>query len=108
MVHEFHIPDVLRGCEVRRITWDDETGAVEGDHSYVQLLRDRIAEAPVTMHEIGGSLSLDDPGHSAPDFLALVFFECYSPGLKNHIPASLADVQMTLRDVPPLPEGSFA
>ena len=27
MVHELHIPDVLRGRELRRITWDDETGA---------------------------------------------------------------------------------
>lgn len=110
MIHELNIPDVLRGRELRRIAWDDETGAVEGDHSQVLLLQQRIAEAPVTIRAVWGQLALQDPGRNASDFVALLDHECYCPNPRvlDHIPPSLADVAPTPWRSNSLPEGAVA
>ena len=108
MIHELRIPDVINGRELRPVIWDDEAGTVEGGHYDVPLLRRRFAEAPSTHHREFGSLTLLDPAHSAADFLALLFMDCYSPRLAEHLPPSLAGVEPTHWRMAELPQGHIA
>ena len=109
MIHEFAIPDIFAGRELRTVVWDDEAGTVDGTHYAVPHLRQSMDMAPLTMHEVAGTLTLADPAHSAPDFLALLWEYCYSPRLRDHLPPpSLAGVEPTPRDMFDLPEGHLA
>ena len=108
MIHELRIPDVIRGGDLCRIAWDDETGAIEGDHFEVPYLRRRMAEPPVVIVDESGTLTLNDPSHDVSDFLALLRLYCRSSRLTGHLPESLATVTPTPWVPIPLPDGAVA
>ncbi len=96
MRHAIKMQDVMRGRELRTIVWDDEAGTVDGDHWDVQWLRETLARpAPVRLSDVAIHVTLRDPAHSAPDFLALIF------GIRDNnvpdpeLPDSLAGVEPT-------------
>ena len=111
MIHELLIPDVLNGGELRRITWDDETGAIRGDHFQVPFLRQRLDKVPpVVFIDECGMLTLDEPGRNASDFVALLQLFCGS-GIReptDHLPESLAAVTPTPWEPFPLRRGAVA
>ena len=93
--HEIRIPDWRRGQELRTIVWDDEAGAVEGDHSQIEWI-DRVLAAPkpVTVGDSGRVWALSDPGRDPAEFLVLI--------RDIHWPALAAPLRDTL---PPVFDG---
>ena len=48
-VHTIRLPNMRYGRELRTILWDDEAAIVEGDHSKIPWMRERIAAAPTEL-----------------------------------------------------------
>lgn len=95
MIHAISQPDWAAGDEPRRIVWDDETGAVSGDHHAVPRLRGWMADAidagHIRLEE--GTLDLPDPRHVPAQFLAvlrLALGTAFDPGA---LPAPLRGVE---------------
>ena len=103
MRHVIDIPDVLAGREIRGIVWDDEAGAVEGDHYQVARLREFLEqEPPIDGRFMEGLASrlLHDSRHAPADFLALLTRGPYWRLLEgmpwhHHLPPSLRGVAPT-------------
>ena len=58
---------------MRSIVWDDEAGAVDGDHSQVGWINGVLAAPkPVTVGDTGRVWALSDPGHDPAEFLVLI------------------------------------
>ena len=94
--HAIKMQDVMRGREVRTIVWDDEAGTVDGDHWDVQWLQSMLDRpAPVRLTDVAIHVTLRDPAHSTPDFLALLFGPTRGPVPDPELPDSLAGVEPT-------------
>lgn len=91
-IHTITMPDRKHGREPRTIIWDDEVGAIRGDHSLIPELR-RVfgADKPVTVGDPGGTWDLVDPAHDATEFLTLVG-DLYWPVLHEPLRSSLPAV----------------
>lgn len=114
-VHTIRMPDRMRGREPRAVVWDDESGAVTGDHYDVPWLQEQLAmptplRRPMEEHE---DMVLHDPAHNPREFLFLLW-EAYWPILdrdRHRLPPALRSLQ--LPPTPPrlkayeiLPDGS--
>ncbi len=76
----------------RSIVWDDEAGAVDGDHPDVEYFQRILAKPkPVIVGLPGWITSVRDPGHDPADMLVLIF--CAT----SRLPADL--------DLPPIFDG---
>ena len=83
---------------MRTIVWDDETGAVGGDHSQVGWINDIIAAPkPVTVGDPGRVWRLNDPGRDPAEFLVLIrhiHWPALSPPLRASLPPVFDGVEM--------------
>ena len=71
--HTIMFPDWMVGRELRSIVWDDEAGAVEGDHSCLDLIREIFAEpTPYVIGDVAAYWTLEDPAHNPADFLTVL------------------------------------
>ena len=102
--HTIDMPDIMAGEQLRRIVWDDETGAVSGDHSEVGFIQSSIAAAPVDRGDGGRIWRLRDPGRDPAEFLVLLWLT-YWPVLTR---ASLRATLPAVFDGVDLPEGELA
>ena len=82
------------------IVWDDVAGTVDGAHSEVPLLRERIGNGPTEQGYPWGTAELRDPAHNPADFLAVLRGTVSWP-YHLELPEALADVAPTT-PTPPL------
>ena len=97
-VHTIRLPDMLYGDELRTILWDDEAATVEGDHSNIPWMRERIADAPTELVNETCTIPLKDPGRDPREFwrlLTAVFYPVAREPLRSTMPAVLRDVEPT-------------
>ena len=97
-VHTIRLPDMLYGDELRTILWDDEAATVEGDHSNIPWMRERIAAAPTELVNETCTIPLKDPGRDPREFwrlLTAVFYPVAREPLRSTMPAVLRDVELT-------------
>ena len=97
-VHTIRLPDMLYGDEPRTILWDDEAAIVEGDHSKIPWMRERIAAAPTELVNETCTIPLKDPGRDPREFwrlLIAVFYPVAREPLRSTMPAVLRDVEPT-------------
>ena len=96
MLHAITAPDALRKNRDRTILWDDRRGTVRGTHSVVRELDAMFErtkrEVPLVVRPYHGNLILNDPRHSAPDFIALAGWTVH---VEFEWPDSLRDVTPT-------------
>ena len=95
-VHTIRLPDRLYGRELRTILWDDEAATVEGDHSKIPWMRERIAAAPTELVNETCTIPLKDPGRDPREFwhlLIAVFYPVADEPLRSTMPAVLRDVE---------------
>ncbi len=95
-VHTIRLPDRLYGREQRTILWDDETATIEGDHSDIPWMRERIADAPTELVNETCAIPLKDPGRDPRDFWHLIlaaFYPAAREPLRSTMPAVLRDVE---------------
>ena len=95
-VHTIRLPDMLYGDELRTILWDDEAATVEGDHSNIPWMRERIAAAPTELVNETCTIPLKDPGRDPREFwrlLIAVFYPVADEPLRSTMPAVLRDVE---------------
>ena len=96
MLHAITAPDALRKNRDRTILWDDRRGTVRGTHSVVRELDAMFErtkrEVPLVVRSYHGNLILNDPRHSAPDFIALAGWTVH---VEFEWPDSLRDVTPT-------------
>ncbi len=71
-VHTIRLPDRLYGRELRTILWDDQAATVEGDHSDIPWMRERIAAAPTELVNETCTIPLKDPGRDPREFWRLL------------------------------------
>ncbi len=97
-VHTIRLPDRLYGREPRTILWDDEAATVEGDHSKIPWMRERMAAAPTELVNETCTIPLKDPGRDPREFwrlLTAVFYPVAREPLRSTMPAVLHDVEPT-------------
>ena len=95
-VHTIRLPDMRYGRELRTILWDDEAAIVEGDHSKIPWMRERIAAAPTELVNRTCTIPLKDPGRDPREFwrlLIAVFYPVAREPLRSTMPAILRDVE---------------
>lgn len=82
MIHRIRAPDIWNSRRPRTVLWDDRRGTVRGDHGDAQdidaVFERSKREVPLVIEDVSGRLALNDPRHSAPDFMALALL--YLPG----------------------------
>ncbi len=98
--HTIEIPDLTVGDELRWIVWNDETGEVSGDHSYVQFIQSTIEDAPVERGDGGRIWRLEGPGRNPEEFLVLIWLANWRvlihDDLRATLPAIFDDVELPL------------
>ena len=109
--HTLMIPDFMVGRELRSIVWDDEAGAVEGEHSQLYRLRDVLAATPpYVIGDIAETWTLEDPAHDPADFLAalahLLHSDVLSDPLRSTLPPVFDGVEATPGVGEPCPPGA--
>ena len=73
-VHTIMLPDMMHDDAPRSVIWDDETGTVTGEHSWVPWMQEVLAATPpFAMVDVMGTVTLNDPGHDPADFLRLLW-----------------------------------
>ena len=95
-VHTIRLPDRRYGRELRTILWDDEAATVEGDHSKIPWMRERIAAAPTELVNETCTIPLKDPGRDPREFwrlLTAVFYPVAREPLRSTMPAVLRNVE---------------
>ena len=71
--HTIMFPDWMVGREPRSIVWDDEAGAVEGDHSQIDVIRRAFAKpTPYVIGDVAHHWTLEDPAHNPADLLTVL------------------------------------
>ena len=95
-IHTIRLPDRLYGREPRTILWDDEAATVEGDHSDIPWMRERIADAPSELVNETCTIPLKDPGRDPRDFWHLIlaaFYPAAREPQRSTMPAVLREVE---------------
>lgn len=96
--HRIRVPDWQRGQELRTIVWDDEAGAVDGDHSQVGWIDEVLAAPkPVTVGDTGMVWELNDPGRDPAEFLVLIrdiHWPALEPPLRDTLPPVFHGVEI--------------
>lgn len=108
--HTIMFPDFMVGRDLRSIVWDDEAGAVEGDHSQLDVIREALARpTPLVLHDIAASWTLEDPAHDPADFLSLlssIDWRVLRDDVRSTLPPVFDGVEPTLGVLEPCPPGA--